>query len=74
MAGRVRGMGQLQNFRGVGMNPVDNPMGGGEGRTSGGGHPVSPWGQLAKGYPTRTKSKPSNSMIVLRRNGKKTKK
>jgi large subunit ribosomal protein L2 len=56
------------------MNPVDHPMGGGEGRTSGGGHPVSPWGQLAKGYPTRIKSKPSNSMILIRRNGKKLKK
>ena len=55
-------------------NPVDHPMGGGEGRTSGGGHPVSPWGQLSKGYPTRRKSKPSNSMILLRRNGKKAKK
>ncbi len=73
-AGRVRWMGKRPRVRGVVMNPVDHPMGGGEGRTSGGGHPVSPWGQLAKGYPTRTKSKPSNSMIVLRRNCKKTKK
>lgn len=73
-AGRVRWMGKRPRVRGVVMNPVDHPMGGGEGRTSGGGHPVSPWGQLTKGYPTRTKSKPSNSMIVLRRNGKKTKK
>ena len=73
-AGRVRWMGKRPRVRGVVMNPVDHPMGGGEGRTSGGGHPVSPWGQLAKDYPTRTKSKPSNSMIVLRRNGKKTKK
>ena len=73
-AGRVRWMGKRPRVRGVVMNPVDHPMGGGEGRTSGGGHPVSPWGQLAKGYPTRTKSKPSNSMIILRRNGKKTKK
>ena len=73
-AGRVRRMGKRPRVRGVVMNPVDHPMGGGEGRTSGGGHPVSPWGQLAKGYPTRTKSKPSNSMIILRRNGKKTKK
>lgn len=73
-AGRVRWMGKRPRVRGVVMNPVDHPMGGGEGKTSGGGHPVSPWGQLAKGYPTRTKSKPSNSMIVLRRNGKKTKK
>jgi large subunit ribosomal protein L2 len=73
-AGRVRWMGKRPRVRGVVMNPVDHPMGGGEGRTSGGGHPVSPWGQLAKGYPTRVKSKPSNSMILLRRNGKKLKK
>lgn len=73
-AGRVRWLGKRPRVRGVVMNPVDHPMGGGEGRTSGGGHPVSPWGQLAKGYPTRTKSKPSNSMILLRRNGKKAKK
>ncbi len=73
-AGRVRWLGRRPRVRGVVMNPVDHPMGGGEGRTSGGGHPVSPWGQLAKGYPTRTKSKPSNSMILLRRNGKKSKK
>ncbi len=73
-AGRVRWLGRRPRVRGVVMNPVDHPMGGGEGRTSGGGHPVSPWGQLAKGYPTRTKSKPSNSMILLRRNGKKAKK
>lgn len=73
-AGRVRWMGKRPRVRGVVMNPVDHPMGGGEGRTSGGGHPVSPWGQLAKGYPTRIKSKPSNSMILIRRNGKKLKK
>ena len=73
-AGRVRWMGRRPRVRGVVMNPVDHPMGGGEGRTSGGGHPVSPWGQLSKGYPTRRKSKPSNSMILLRRNGKKAKK
>ena len=73
-AGRVRWMGKRPRVRGVVMNPVDHPMGGGEGRTSGGGHPVSPWGQLSKGFPTRTKSKPSNSMILLRRNGKKVKK
>ena len=73
-AGRNRWMGKRPRVRGVVMNPVDHPMGGGEGRTSGGGHPVSPWGQLAKGYPTRIKSKPSNSMILIRRNGKKFKK
>ncbi len=70
-AGRKRWKGRRPRVRGVAMNPVDHPMGGGEGRTSGGGHPVSPWGQLAKGYPTRRKSKPSNSMILVRRNGRK---
>jgi large subunit ribosomal protein L2 len=72
-AGRNRWLGRRPRVRGVAMNPVDHPMGGGEGKTSGGGHPVSPWGQLAKGFPTRTKSKPSNSMILIRRNGKKVK-
>ena len=73
-AGRNRWLGRRPQVRGVAMNPIDHPLGGGEGRTSGGGHPVSPWGQLAKGYPTRIKSKPSNSMILIRRNGKKFKK
>ncbi|MEM9227696.1 MAG: 50S ribosomal protein L2 [Verrucomicrobiota bacterium] len=73
-AGRSRWKGKRPRVRGVAMNPVDHPMGGGEAKTSGGGHPVSPWGQLSKGYPTRTKSKPSNSMILVRRNGKKVKK
>lgn len=72
-AGRNRWLGRRPRVRGVAMNPVDHPMGGGEGRTSGGDHPSSPWGQLSKGFPTRTKSKPSNSQIVLRRNGKKMK-
>lgn len=72
-AGRNRWKGRRPRVRGVAMNPIDHPMGGGEGRTSGGGHPVSPWGQLAKGYPTRRRSKPSNSMILVRRNGKKVK-
>jgi large subunit ribosomal protein L2 len=70
-AGRNRWLGRRPRVRGVAMNPVDHPMGGGEGRTSGGGQPVSPWGQLAKGFPTRRRSKPSNSMILVRRNGKK---
>ncbi len=70
-AGRRRWLGRRPRVRGVAMNPVDHPMGGGEGRTSGGGHPVSPWGQLSKGFPTRVKSKTTNSMIILRRNGKK---
>ena len=72
-AGRNRWLGRRPRVRGVAMNPVDHPQGGSEGRTSGGDHPVSPWGQLAKGYPTRIKSKPSNSQIILRRNGKKVK-
>lgn len=72
-AGRNRWLGKRPRVRGVAMNPVDHPMGGGEGRTSGGGHPVSPWGQLSKGFPTRRKSKPSNAMILVRRNGRKVK-
>jgi len=72
-AGRNRWLGRRPRVRGVAMNPVDHPMGGGEGRTSGGGHPVSPWGQLSKGYPTRSRSKTTNSAILLRRNGKKLK-
>jgi large subunit ribosomal protein L2 len=57
--------------RGVAMNPIDHPHGGGEGRTSAGRHPVSPWGVLTKGYKTR-KNKRTNSMIVRRRNAKTT--
>jgi large subunit ribosomal protein L2 len=72
-AGRSRWLGKRPSVRGVAMNPVDHPMGGGQGKTSGGGHPVSPWGQLAKGFPTRSKSKPSNAMILVRRNGRKVK-
>lgn len=72
-AGRNRWKGKRPRVRGVAMNPVDHPMGGGEGRTSGGGQPVSPWGQLAKGFPTRRRSKPSNAAILVRRNGKKMK-
>ena len=73
-AGRSRWKGRRPRVRGVAMNPVDHPMGGGEGRTSGGGHPVSPWGQLSKGFPTRRKNKLSNKLIVTRRNGRKVKK
>lgn len=73
-AGRTRWKGRRPHNRGVTMNPVDHPMGGGEGRTSGGGHPVSPWGQLSKGFPTRQKDKPSNRLILVRRNGRKVKK
>lgn len=65
-AGRARWMGKRPSVRGVAMNPVDHPMGGGEGRTSGGRHPCSPWGQLSKGYKTR-KTKPSDRFIVSRR-------
>ena len=66
-AGRKRLMGIRPTVRGVAMNPVDHPMGGGEGRTSGGSHPRSPWGQLAKGGKTRAKRKASNKVIVKRR-------
>jgi large subunit ribosomal protein L2 len=66
-AGKKRYLGKRPHVRGVVMNPVDHPMGGGEGRTSGGGHPQSPWGQLAKGFRTRNKKKASNKFIVERR-------
>ena len=66
-AGRARWRGRRPTVRGVAMNPVDHPMGGGEGRTSGGGHPMSPWGKLAKGGKTRSRHKPSDKFIVKRR-------
>ena len=66
-AGRSRWLGKRPNVRGVAMNPVDHPMGGGEGRSSGGGHPVSPWGQPAKGLKTRKVGKQSNKFIIKRR-------
>ena len=66
-AGRKRWLGIRPTVRGVVMNPVDHPMGGGEGRSSGGGHPVSPWGQLAKGKRTRNPKKTSKNFIVERR-------
>ncbi len=66
-AGRKRWRGIRPTVRGVVMNPVDHPMGGGEGRTSGGGHPVSPWGKLAKAGKTRPKRKPSSKRILKRR-------
>ena len=66
-AGRKRWLGVRPTVRGVAMNPVDHPMGGGEGRTSGGGHPKSPWGLLAKGKRTRDKHKATNKYIVERR-------
>ena len=66
-AGRKRYLGIRPTVRGVAMNPVDHPMGGGEGRTSGGTNPCSPWGQLAKGGKTRKPGKASNKVIVKRR-------
>ena len=66
-AGRKRWKGIRPTVRGVAMNPVDHPMGGGEGRSSGGGHPVTPWGQLTKGKKTRNRRKPSGKYIVQRR-------
>jgi large subunit ribosomal protein L2 len=68
-AGRMRWRGVRPTVRGVAMNPVDHPHGGGEGRTAGGRHPVSPWGTLTKGYRTR-KNKRTGGMIINRRNKK----
>ena len=69
-AGRSRWMGRRPKVRGVAMNPVDHPMGGGEGRSSGGRHPTTPWGKPTKGYKTRKKNKASNKYIVARRKKK----
>ena len=66
-AGRTRWLGRRPKVRGVAMNPVDHPMGGGEGKSSGGRHPTTPWGKPTKGYKTRKKNKKSNEMIVKRR-------
>jgi large subunit ribosomal protein L2 len=66
-AGRSRWLGRRPKVRGVAMNPVDHPMGGGEGKSSGGRHPVSPWGTPTKGYKTRKKRKNSSRFIVKRR-------
>ncbi len=65
-AGRLRWLGRKPHNRGVSMNPVDHPLGGGEGRSSGGRHPVSPWGQPTKGYKTRV-NKRTDKMIMRRR-------
>lgn len=65
-AGRTRWAGKRPHVRGVAMNPVDHPMGGGEGRSSGGRHPCTPWGIPTKGYRTRT-AKPSDKFIIHRR-------
>lgn len=66
-AGRKRWLGRRPKVRGVAMNPIDHPLGGGEGRSSGGRHPVSPWGLPAKGYKTRNRKKASSRLIVTRR-------
>ena len=68
-AGRRRWLGRRPKVRGVAMNPVDHPMGGGEGRSSGGRHPCSPWGVPTKGYKTR-KNKSSDRLIVKKRSKK----
>ena len=72
-AGRNRWLGRRPRVRGMAMNPVDHPNGGGQGKSKGGGgrqQVVSPWGQLAKGFPTRRRSRPSNSLILIRANGR----
>ncbi len=69
-AGRNRWKGKRPQTRGVAMNPVDHPLGGGEGKSSGGRHPVSPWGQPAKGQKTRNRKKASSRLIVKRRGEK----
>ena len=66
-AGATRWKGRRPKVRGVAMNPVDHPMGGGEGKASGGRHPVSPWGQQSKGYRTRKKNSATQRFIVRRR-------
>lgn len=69
-AGRNRWLSRRPKVRGVAMNPVDHPLGGGEGRSSGGRHPVTPWGIPTKGYKTRDPKKPSSRLIVKRRGQK----
>ena len=66
-AGAKRWLGVRPTVRGVAMNPVDHPHGGGEGKTSGGRHPVTPWGKSTKGFRTRKRKKQSNRMIVRHR-------
>ncbi len=68
-AGRKRWMGKRPNVRGVAMNPVDHPLGGGEGKASGGRHPVTPWGKPTRGYKTR--NNPRTDKLIARRRGKK---
>lgn len=69
-AGRSRWLGRRPHNRGVSMNPVDHPLGGGEGRSSGGRHPCTPWGKPTKGYKTRGRRKASDKLIVRRRKKK----
>ncbi|MBU1628129.1 50S ribosomal protein L2, partial [bacterium] len=66
-AGKVRWLGKRPHNRGTSMNPIDHPHCGGEGKTAGGRHPVSPWGQPAKGYKTRM-NKSTDKFIIRRRN------
>jgi large subunit ribosomal protein L2 len=66
-AGRNRWLGNRPKVRGVAMNPIDHPLGGGEGRSSGGRHPVSPWGMPTRGYKTRDRKKNSSKLIIKRR-------
>ena len=70
-AGRMRHKGKRPSVRGVVMNPIDHPHGGGEGRTSGGRHPVTPWGKPTKGARTRNKNKASSKLIIRSRHAKK---
>jgi len=69
-AGAARWRGWRPITRGVAMNPVDHPMGGGEGRSSGGRHPCTPWGKPTKGFKTRSKRKPTDHLVERRRKGK----
>ncbi len=66
-AGRNRWLGRRPHVRGVAMNPIDHPLGGGEGKSSGGRHPVTPWGKPTKGFKTRRKNHPLDKFIVKRR-------
>jgi large subunit ribosomal protein L2 len=69
-AGASRWRGWRPSVRGVAMNPVDHPMGGGEGRSSGGRHPCTPWGKPTKGFKTRSKRKPTDHLVERRKKGK----
>ena len=70
-AGRIRWLGNRPVSRGVAMNPVDHPMGGGEGRTSGGRHPTTPWGKPTKGYKPRSNKKTDRFIMRSRQENKK---